>query len=152
MAVDVMHLSALSNGSDRSSTHSASFSPGHKADMAALAHTEKSRSAQDLARDYPAVGSPLSATNSPSRSSAEGDSLSELSWSGSPEEQQAVERIHQSRKQLEDEIDVRTVLIFIIDSILSTFLLIYGSARARGEGRGRCENILQTRGMIGLHD
>lgn len=98
MAVDVMHLSALSNGSP---THS--FSPGHKADMTLR---QKSRSSQDLSRECPATHG--SAANSPSRSSAGGDSLSasEFSWSDSPEEQQAVERIQQSRKQLEDEIDV----------------------------------------------
>ena len=99
MAVEVMHLP---NGSP---SHTA-FSPGHKptADVvgATLGHKEHSRSSQDL--------SPSSATYSPSRSSAGGDSLSagsELSWNGgSPEEQQAVERIQHSRKQLEDEIDV----------------------------------------------
>ena len=105
--------------------------------MAALAHTEKSRSAQDLARDYPAVGSPLSATNSPSRSSAEGDSLSELSWSGSPEEQQAVERIQQSRKQLEDEIDVRIVLIFIIIIIIIYVFIDRWERGGRGGGAVR---------------
>ncbi|CAI8040935.1 Cytohesin-1, partial [Geodia barretti] len=46
-------------------------------------------------------------SNSPSRSSAGGDSLtpSELSWTGLPEDQQAVERLQQCRKQLEEEID-----------------------------------------------
>ena len=102
MAVDVMHLSALSGASPSHGT----FSPGHKAsgDVAtALRHKEQSRSSQDLSG---------SAANSPSRSSAGGDSLSasELSWSGSPEEQQAVERIKHSRKELEDEIDVSCVL------------------------------------------
>lgn len=99
MAVDVMHLSALSNGADRSPPHH--FSPGHKADMS-LKQKERSHSTQDLSTMHG------SAANSPSRSSAGGDSLSasEMSWMGTSEEQQAVERIHQSRRQLEDEIDV----------------------------------------------
>jgi hypothetical protein len=96
MAVDVMHLSALSNGSP---THNA-FSPAHKAADMTLRQKDQSRSAQDLSS---------SSANSP-RSSAGGDSLSasELSWSGSPEEQLAVECIQRSRKQLEDDIEVYT--------------------------------------------
>lgn len=98
MAVDVMHLSALSSASPNHGT----FSPGHKAAgdvTTALRQKEHSRSAQDLSS---------SVANSPSRSSAGGDSLSasELSWSGLPEEQQAAERIQHSRKKLEDEIEV----------------------------------------------
>lgn len=98
MAVDVMHLSTLSNGSPG---HSAFLTPGHKTATpeTTLGQKERSRSSQDLSN---------SAAYSPSRLSAGGDSLSasELSWSGSPEEHQAVERIHRNRKQLEDEIDV----------------------------------------------
>lgn len=102
MAVDVMHLSALSNGSDKSPPH---FSPGHKADMS-LKQKERSHSTQDLSTMHG------SAANSPSRSSAGGDSLSasEMSWMGTSEEQQAVDRIQQTRRQLEDEIDVSCFL------------------------------------------
>ena len=111
MAVDVMHLSALSNGSP---THN-SFSPAHKADMT-LRQKEQSRSAQDLSS---------SSANSP-RSSAGGDSLtaSELSWSGSPEEQQVMECIQRSRKQLEDDIEVQYVHVRVATC---TFALLWGS-------------------------
>lgn len=97
--VDVMHLSTMANGSDRSPPHH--FSPGHKAGIS-LRQKERSHSSQDLSTMHG------SAADSPSRSSAGGDSLSasEMSWSGTPEEQQAVEHIQQSRRQLEDEIDV----------------------------------------------
>ena len=121
MAVDVMHLSAVPNGSPRASsspTHTVFSSPSRKATAAVTADIHprgrqrtqpppeaRNRSSQELS----ASGS--SAANSPSRSSAGGESLSttvssELTWSCGPEEQQAVERIHLCRRQLEEEIDV----------------------------------------------
>ena len=101
MAVDVMHLSAIPSSSPRRSPTHISFSstPSHKASPSRQQQPQK-----DVKRSSLEV--PCS--NSPSRSSAGGDSLtpSELSWTGLPEDQQAVERLQQCRKQLEEEIDV----------------------------------------------
>ena len=115
MAVDVMHLSALPNGSPRrgsSPSHHVAFSPspspGHK--PAAEQHPRSRWQSQP--RELSRSCHELSSTAiSPSRSSVGGGSLSttassELSWNCSPEEQQALERIQQCRKQLEGEIDV----------------------------------------------
>jgi cytohesin len=102
MAVDVMHLSAIPTSSSprRSPAHiSFSSSPSHKA--------SPSRQQQQLQKDLKRSSLEVPCSNSPSRSSAGGDSLSssELSWTGLPEDQQAAERIQQCRKQLEEEID-----------------------------------------------
>ena len=112
MAVDVMHLSVIPGSSPGHASFSSS--PSHKSTAAADASSgrgaqqhqqqqkELSRSSQELS----AGGS--SVANSPSRSSAEGDSLSgsELSWSCTPEEQQVVGRIRQATVQMEEDIDV----------------------------------------------
>lgn len=104
MAVDVMHLSAMANGSPAHVSYSPS--PSRKsASVGSRPQQELSRSAQDLSSSsFPVTN----LAHSPSRSSAGGDSLtgSELSWTGTAEEQQAVEQIQQNRRLLKEEIDV----------------------------------------------
>lgn len=94
--MDVIHLSTLPESPDRPQAH---LFP------AQMALDRKSRSSQDLTKEQAYPAAPRSTTDSPSGSS--GASLAELSWSVSPEEHQAMECIQQSRKQLEDEIEVR---------------------------------------------
>ena len=107
MAVDVMHLSAIPSSSPRRSPTHISFSstPSHKASPSRKASPSQQQQPQ---KDVKRSSLEVPCSNSPSRSSAGGDSLtpSELSWTGLPEDQQAVERLQQCRKQLEEEIDV----------------------------------------------
>ena len=65
----------------------------------------KSRSTEELSREhaYPTIASPSSSGSPRSVSS-----LLDLTWAeGAGEEQQAIDRLQSSRKQLEDEIEVR---------------------------------------------
>ena len=94
--MDVIHLSTLPESPDSSQAHSF---------PAQMALGRKSRSSQDLTKEQAYPAAPRSTTDSPSGSS--GTSLAELPWNALPEEHQAVEGIQHSRKQLEDEIDVR---------------------------------------------
>ena len=104
-----MHLSAMPSSSPRGSPGHISFSSSPKASPS---HAKASPSRQQQQKDmYRSSTEAPSISNSPSRSSACGDSLSSaselsLTWAGLPEDQQAVERIQRCRKQLEDEVDV----------------------------------------------
>ena len=87
MAVDVMHLD-----------------PGQS--FAKSAFGGKSRSIEELSTEhaYPTIVSPSSSGSPRSVSS-----LLDLTWA-EEEEQHAIDRLQSSRKQLEDEIDVRACI------------------------------------------